>query len=61
LSGVSNFRFASENGETIVKLDAEVELPGAASFIPHLARRAIKSGADDNLATLKRILERDRR
>jgi uncharacterized protein YndB with AHSA1/START domain len=55
------YRFASENGETIVKLDAEVELPGAASFIPHVARRAIKSGADDNLATLKRILERDRR
>jgi uncharacterized protein YndB with AHSA1/START domain len=55
------YRFASENGGTIVKLDAEVELPGAASFIPQLARRAIKSGVDDNLATLKRILERDRR
>jgi uncharacterized protein YndB with AHSA1/START domain len=55
------YRLASKNGETIVKLDAEVELPGAASFIPQLARRAIKSGVDDNLATLKRILERDRR
>lgn len=55
------YRFASENGETIVKLDAEVELPRAASFLPQLARRAIKGGVDDNLATLKRILERDRR
>jgi uncharacterized protein YndB with AHSA1/START domain len=55
------YRFASENGGAIVKLDAEVELPGAASFIPQLARRAMKCGVDDNLATLKRILERDRR
>jgi uncharacterized protein YndB with AHSA1/START domain len=55
------YRLASQYGETIVKLEAEVELPGAASFIPRLARRAIKSGVDDNLATLKRILERDRR
>jgi uncharacterized membrane protein len=51
------YRFASENGETIVKLDAEVELPGAAALVPGLARRAVKRGVDDNLATLKRILE----
>jgi hypothetical protein len=51
------YRFSSQTGETVVKLDAEVELPGAAALVPPLARRAIKSGVDDNLATLKRILE----
>jgi ligand-binding SRPBCC domain-containing protein len=51
------YRFVSENGETIVRLDADVELPGASAFLPQLARRAIKSGVDDNFATLKRILE----
>jgi ligand-binding SRPBCC domain-containing protein len=51
------YRFSAENGETVVSLDAAVELPGAAAFLPHVARRAVKSGVDDNLATLKRILE----
>ena len=51
------YQFSAENGETIVKLDAEVELPGAAAFLPQLARRLVKKGVDDNLATLKRILE----
>jgi hypothetical protein len=40
-----------------VKLDAEVELPGAAAFLPQLARRAVKKGVDDNFGTLKQILE----
>jgi uncharacterized protein YndB with AHSA1/START domain len=51
------YRFAAENGVTIMKLDAQVELPGAAALLPHLARRAVKGGVDDNLATLKQILE----
>jgi uncharacterized protein YndB with AHSA1/START domain len=51
------YRFSSQNGETVVNLDAEVELPGAAALMPPLARRTIKRGVDDNLATLKRILE----
>jgi ligand-binding SRPBCC domain-containing protein len=51
------YRFSSQNGETVVNLDAEVELPGAAALVPPLARRAIKRGVDDNLATLKRVLE----
>jgi uncharacterized protein YndB with AHSA1/START domain len=54
------YRFSSEKGETVVKLDAEVELPRVAAFVPQLARRAIKSGVDDNLATLKLILEERR-
>jgi hypothetical protein len=44
-----------------MKLDAQVELPGAAALLPQLARRAVKRGVDDNLATLKQILEAARR
>jgi uncharacterized protein YndB with AHSA1/START domain len=51
------YRFSAENGETLVKLEAEVELPGAAAFLPQLARRAVKKGVDDNFRTLKQILE----
>jgi uncharacterized protein YndB with AHSA1/START domain len=55
------YQLSEENGETLMKLDAEVELPGAASFLPRLARRLVKKGVDDNLATLKQILEAARR
>jgi uncharacterized protein YndB with AHSA1/START domain len=51
------YRFSAENGETVVRLDAEVELEGVASLLPQLARRAVKKGVDDNFATLKAILE----
>ena len=51
------YQLSEENGEALMKLDAEVELPGAASFLPQLARRLVKKGVDDNLATLKQILE----
>jgi uncharacterized protein YndB with AHSA1/START domain len=47
----------SDNGETIVTLEAEVELEGAAALAAPLARRAVKRGVDDNFATLKKILE----
>jgi uncharacterized protein YndB with AHSA1/START domain len=51
------YQFSAENSETVVKLDAEVELEGAAAFLPQLARRLVKKGVNDNLATLKQILE----
>jgi len=51
------YRFAAENGETVMTLDAEVELPGAVALLPQLAGRLVKKGVNDNLATLKRILE----
>jgi uncharacterized protein YndB with AHSA1/START domain len=51
------YRFSAEDGETIVRLDAEVQLDGMASLLPQLARRAVKRGVLDNFATLKRILE----
>lgn len=51
------YRFVAANGETIVHLDGQVEFPGPAAVLPRLARRAVKSGVDENLATLKQILE----
>src|ERR671919_826305 len=55
------YRFAAENDETVIQLDAEVELPGAAALLPQLARRAVRKGVEDNFATLKQILETARR
>ena len=55
------YRFSGERGETVVRLDAEVELQGTAALLPPIARRLVKNGVDDNLATLKQILEGARR
>jgi uncharacterized protein YndB with AHSA1/START domain len=55
------YRFSAENGKTVTRLDAQVELPGAAALLPVFARRLVKRGADDNLTTLKQILEAARR
>ena len=52
-----NYQLSADNGDTIVTLDAEVELEGAAAFAAPLARRAVKRGVDENLAALKQILE----
>jgi uncharacterized protein YndB with AHSA1/START domain len=54
------YRFTAENGGTVVRLDAHVELPGAAALLPALARRAVKKGVDANLVTLKNVLEAGR-
>jgi uncharacterized membrane protein len=54
------YRFAGDDGRTVVELDARVELPGVASIMTPLVRRAVKQGVDDNLATLKQVLERPR-
>ena len=56
-----HYRFTTENDATVVTLDAQVELPGAAALLPALARRAVKKGVDDNLTTLKHVLEAARR
>ncbi len=45
------------NGGTELELDAEVELGGAAALLGPLAARAVKRGVDENLATLKTLLE----
>jgi ligand-binding SRPBCC domain-containing protein len=51
------YGFSAENGSTVVRLDAEVELEGVPSLLLPLVRRAVKKGVDDNFATLKCILE----
>jgi uncharacterized protein YndB with AHSA1/START domain len=38
------YQLSAENGETVMRLDAEVEQPGAAAFLPQLARRLVKKG-----------------
>jgi uncharacterized protein YndB with AHSA1/START domain len=51
------YRFSTANGETVLHLDAAVELTGAAALLCPLAGRAIKRGVDDNFGELKRLLE----
>lgn len=52
------YHFASEDGKTILQLDAQVELDGVPSFMPQLARLGVRHGVDDNLTTLKLLLEK---
>ena len=54
---VYRYRFSSQEDETVVHLDATVELGGAAAFLGPLAARAVKRGVDANFAALKRTLE----
>lgn len=42
---------------TDVRLEADVELGGLAGLLGPVAGRAIRHGVDENLATLKRLLE----
>ena len=51
------YEFTAANGETVVRLDAAVELEGPAALLGPLAGRAVKRGVDSNFAELKRILE----
>jgi uncharacterized protein YndB with AHSA1/START domain len=55
------YRFSTENGQTVLTLDAQVELAGAVALLPALARHAVKRGVDENLLTLKDTLEAARR
>jgi hypothetical protein len=51
------YGFSAADGQTVVRLDAAVELDGPAALLGPLAGRAVKRGVDDNFAELKRILE----
>ena len=51
------YGFSTANGQTLIRLDAVLELDGPAALLGPLAGRAIKRGVDDNFAELKRILE----
>ena len=51
------YRFSAEGDETLVRLDAQVDLGGIARLVPQLAAKAVRNGVDENLASLKAILE----
>ena len=51
------YRFAADESDTVVHLDARVEVPGATAVLGPLAARAVRRGVDANLAALKRALE----
>jgi carbon monoxide dehydrogenase subunit G len=51
------YAFSGTDGQTVVQLDAVVELDGPAALLGPLVARAVKRGVDDNFAELKRILE----
>jgi carbon monoxide dehydrogenase subunit G len=51
------YRFTSDGANTVVHLDATVELPGVAAVLGPLAARRVRRGVDANFAALKRILE----
>jgi uncharacterized protein YndB with AHSA1/START domain len=51
------YRFSADGGQTIVRLDAEVDLPRSGTFLRPMARRFVKKGVDDNFAALRQILE----
>ena len=51
------YRFASDGADTLIRLDASVELSGVTSLLGPLAARGVKRGVDANLATLKYTLE----
>jgi uncharacterized protein YndB with AHSA1/START domain len=54
---VYSYRFARDGADTVVHLDASVELPGVAAVLGPLAARGVKRGVDANFAALKRTLE----
>jgi carbon monoxide dehydrogenase subunit G len=54
---VYDYGFASDGEDTIVHLDASVELAGVAGVLGPLAARAVRRGVDANFAALKRRLE----
>jgi uncharacterized protein YndB with AHSA1/START domain len=52
-----HYRFASDGVDTLVRLNASVELLGVAAVFGPLGARAVKRGVDANFAVLKRTLE----
>jgi uncharacterized protein YndB with AHSA1/START domain len=50
------YRFASDGGGAVVRLEARVELSGVAGMLGPLAARAVRRGVDANFAALKRTL-----
>jgi carbon monoxide dehydrogenase subunit G len=51
------YRFIPEGANTLVQLDASVELPAVMAVLGPVAARAVRRGVDANFAALKRALE----
>jgi hypothetical protein len=51
------YRFIARGGDTVVHLDATVELPGVAAMLGPVAARGVRRGVDANFAALKLALE----
>ncbi len=56
-TGVRACACSLQNGATIVDLEAALQLGGAADLFASLARRAVRQRVDENLTTLKTMLE----
>jgi uncharacterized protein YndB with AHSA1/START domain len=56
---VYRHRLFPEGGATVVRLDAEVELPSVPAALRPLAARRVRGGVDADFGALKRILEED--
>ena len=54
---IYDYGFASDGEDTIVHLDASVELAGIAGVLGPIAARAVRRGVDANFTALKRTLE----
>ena len=52
-----HYRFDRDGADTVIHLDASVELPGATAVLGPIAARAVRRGVDANLAALKHELE----
>ena len=51
------YLFSAADGETVVQVDAVLELEGGAALLGPLMGPAVKRGVNDNFAELRRILE----
>ena len=52
-----HYRLSTTDAETVVRLDADVEIEGAPSLAGPMVARAVKRGVDANFAVLKHTLE----
>jgi hypothetical protein len=54
---IYRYRFTPDDRATVVRLHGQADLGGVGDLLAPLARRVIRRGVDDNLATLKTILD----
>ncbi len=52
-----HYRFARDGADTVIHLDASVDLPGVTAVLGPLAARGVTRGVDSNLSALQQALE----